>query len=224
MTDYIFIDKAILTWKGENYEYAKNLELMTIIDLSCNHLSGEIPSTISSLVVLVALNLSRNNLTGFIPNKFGEMKSLESLDLSWNSLSGRIPSSFSNLTWLASLNLSFNNLSGKIPTSTQLQSFEASAYMGNIGLCGPPLQQCPGYDTKNATVIAVGDDDKIISFGFYVSLGLGFIIGFWGVCGSLILKSAWRQAYFQFLRNIYDWLYVQAIVSTTRIKRRFQNS
>jgi len=43
------------------------------------------------------------------------------------------------------MNLSFNNLEGKIPLSTQLQSFDPSSYVGNNGLCGPPIiNLCPG--------------------------------------------------------------------------------
>ena len=34
-----FSDQATLTWKGQNREYGKNLGVLTIIDLSCNHLT-----------------------------------------------------------------------------------------------------------------------------------------------------------------------------------------
>ena len=63
---------------------------------------------------------------------------MESIDFSMNQLSGQIPSSMSSLTFLNHLNLSNNNLTGKIPLSTQLQSFNASDFIGNK-LCGLPL-------------------------------------------------------------------------------------
>jgi len=47
---------------------------------------------------------------------------------------------------LSHLNLSYNNLSGKIPSGNQLQVLDdqASIYVGNPGLCGPPLtKKCP---------------------------------------------------------------------------------
>ncbi|GAU38632.1 hypothetical protein TSUD_276700 [Trifolium subterraneum] len=69
-----FNDKAILSWKGSNREYQTNLGLITTIDLSCNHLTEEIPQDITKLVALVGLNLSRNNLTGFIPSNMSLMK------------------------------------------------------------------------------------------------------------------------------------------------------
>ncbi|KAI9117733.1 hypothetical protein K1719_011148 [Acacia pycnantha] len=72
--DAIFIENAMLNWEGEVFKYDKNLGLMTAIDLSGNHLTGEIPSSLTSLVALASLNLSRNNLTGFIPKNMGQMK------------------------------------------------------------------------------------------------------------------------------------------------------
>ncbi|KAI9117864.1 hypothetical protein K1719_011279 [Acacia pycnantha] len=225
----VFIEKAILNWKGEVVKYDKNLGLMTAIDLSGNHLTGEIPSSLTSLVALASLNLSRNNLIGFIPKNMGQMKMLESLDLSSNSLSGGIPMSFSNLNFLSFLNLSFNNLSGEIPQTTQLQTFEASSYIGNHGLCGQPLTKgCLKDDDfdqncKTSPRIDTNEGDELITFGSYISMILGFLVGFWGVCGTLILKSSWRAAYFQFFIHMYDWIYVRLAIVKARMKRRFQD-
>ncbi|RHN50286.1 putative non-specific serine/threonine protein kinase [Medicago truncatula] len=224
----IFNDKEILAWKGSNREYGKILELAIFIDLSCNQLTGEIPQSITKLAALASLNLSRNNLTGLIPNNIGHMKMLESLDLSRNHLSGRMPTSFSNLTSLSYMNLSFNNLEGKIPISTQLQTFDSYSYVGNNRLCGPPLiNLCPAdvisstrINDKHVTIEE--DEDKLITFGFYVSLVLGFIIGFWGVCGSLVIKTSWRHAYFKFFNNMNDWIHITLAVFVNRLKKRFQ--
>ncbi|XP_058768845.1 receptor-like protein EIX2 [Vicia villosa] len=217
-----FNDKAVLSLKGSNREYDKTLELVTSIDLSCNHLTGEIPQSITKLVALFGLNLSRNNLTGFIPNNIGDMESLESLDLSKNYLSGRMPLSFSNLTFLGYMNLSFNNLEGKIPLGTQLQSFDPSSYMGNTGLCGPPLiNHCP--DDVISSTGSHENEDKFITFGFYVSLGVGFIVGFWGVCGTLVIKTSWRHAYFKFFKKISDWIQITVVVFLINMKKRFQD-
>ncbi|RDX70901.1 LRR receptor-like serine/threonine-protein kinase GSO1, partial [Mucuna pruriens] len=216
------IDETILAWKGQIRKYGKNLGFMTIIDLSDNHLTGEIPQSLTTLVALAGLNLSGNNLIGFIPNNIGHMKMLESLDLSRNYLYGRMPQSFSNLTFLSYMNLSLNNLSGKIPVSSQLQSFDASTYVGNIGLCGPPLtNQCPD-DVVPATERfnkngANEDEDELINFGFYISLGFGFFVGFWGVCGTLIIKSSWRHVYFQFFNNVNDWIWVTLVLFIAKI-------
>ena len=45
-------------------------------------------------------------------------------------------------------------------------------------------------------------NDENGKFGMYVSAALGFIIGFWSVCGTLVLKKSWRYAYFRFFDNI----------------------
>ena len=90
-----------------------------------------------------SLNLSRNSLSGHIIPDIGKMDMLDSLDLSYNLFSGKIPTSLTQIYSLGFLDLSNNNLSGKIPTSTQLQSFNASTYAENDGLCGDPLLKCP---------------------------------------------------------------------------------
>ncbi|GMP22083.1 hypothetical protein CsSME_00000253 [Camellia sinensis var. sinensis] len=128
---------------------------------------------------------------------------LESLDLFANKLSGEIPTSLALLNYLSLLNLSNNDLAGKIPTSTQLQSYNASVFLGNPKLCGLPLQnKCPGEETN--VNIAHGKDKKniqeeggFITLGFYVSMGLGFILGFWTVLGTVLLNSPSRYAYFK---------------------------
>ncbi|TQD81582.1 hypothetical protein C1H46_032820 [Malus baccata] len=209
--DNIILGLVQLTWKGIQIEFGENLHHLRSIDISCNNLSGDIPESVTSLLKLISLNLSRNSFTGVLPNKFGQLEMLESLDLSRNQISGSIPPSFSSLHYLSVLDLSYNNLSGRIPLSTQLQSFNASQFSGNLGLCGQPLTpECPGDAPTEGPAVPNGsgsdktkqDDDGLISFGFYVSLVLGFIIGFWSVCGTLVLKTSWRYAYFRFFDDI----------------------
>jgi len=70
--------------------------------------------------------------------------------------------------------------------------------------------------------LASEDEDKLITFGFYVSLLLGFIIGFWVVCGTLVIKTSWRHAYLKFFNNTNDWIHVTLAVFVNRLKKRFQ--
>ena len=151
------------------------------------------------LVGLVSLNLSRNRLTGQITSEIDMLQSLDALDLSKNQLSGGIPSSLSHIDHLSVLDLSNNNLSGKILTSPQFDTFNASSYEGNPNLCGALLPKiCPGEEiAQNPAMIgsrehASMQDEKegFISIGFYVSVALGFIAGFWGVVGTLILNMS----------------------------------
>ncbi|XP_019152182.1 PREDICTED: LRR receptor-like serine/threonine-protein kinase GSO1 [Ipomoea nil] len=197
-----FGESALVTTKGHEYEYnTLILLLFASMDLSSNNFVGSIPIELTNLVALRSLNLSRNRLTGNIPKEMGNMNLLDSLDLSRNQLSGEIPSSFSNLSALGVLDLSYNNLSGKIPSSTQLQSFNASCYIGN-NLCGLPLSQACRVDDGEIPKHEndEGDDDSEVDW-FYVSMAIGFVVGFWVTCGSLFLVRSWRNAFFQFLDN-----------------------
>ncbi|KAB2597668.1 LRR receptor-like serine/threonine-protein kinase ERECTA [Pyrus ussuriensis x Pyrus communis] len=219
---YSRIDDEIFIWKGSMRVYRNTLGLVRSIDFSSNRLTGEIPSEISRLVGLVSLNLSRNQLTGQITPDIGKLESLDSLDLSRNHIDGRIPTSLARISRLGVLDLSHNNLVGKIPTGTQLQSFDPSVYAGNPQLCGPPLQNLCDIKEMGPDQVSneVHKDDQLTRYGFYISMGLGFFVGFWGVCGSLIFIRGWRYTYFKFLNSLNDWLYVRVVL----IKRKLTDA
>ncbi|XLT60986.1 hypothetical protein HN873_053590 [Arachis hypogaea] len=194
---------ALLMWKGVEHIFENDKLLLKGIDLSSNHLSGDIPSELENLVELVSLNLSRNNLTGKIPSGIGRLLSLESLDLSRNHLVGSIPSSLAQIDFLSVLDLSHNNLSGQIPTGTQLQSFNASSYEENQNLCGLPLEKmCPKDGPHQESLIKTQDENDGFIQAFFASMGLGFFVGFWGIFGTILFNRSWRHAYFRFLNNI----------------------
>ncbi|XP_008226592.1 PREDICTED: receptor-like protein 2 [Prunus mume] len=197
-----------------------------IIDLSNNNIVGDIPIEVGQLQLLHGLVLRANNLSGIIPDHISNLKNLEVLNLSMNHLSGIIPSSLASLTFLKEFNVSYNNLQGPIPTSTQLQSFNASAFKGNPKLCGAPLpNKCDrpnkGIDEDNKKNNKDMDNGLHQLPWFYISsIVLGFIVGFWGVCGSLIINKTWRYAYFRFIYNVQDRFYVIITVRINMIKRK----
>ncbi|KAF8407309.1 hypothetical protein HHK36_006436 [Tetracentron sinense] len=212
--DIVYQGQLMVATKGREFEYTNTLYLVNSIDFSNNDLSGEVPKELTNLFRLGTLNLSMNHLTGRIPEKIGNLQLLETLDLSMNQLSGTIPPSMSSLTFLNHLNLSHNYLSGKIPSTNQFQTFiDPSIYEGNAALCGLPLiNKCRG-DNKiphinDGDVEGKDDEDEFEMLWFYVSMGPGFVVGFWVVCGTLLLKKSWRYAYFQFLSNMKDKLFV----------------
>ncbi|PQP96438.1 LRR receptor-like serine/threonine-protein kinase FLS2 [Prunus yedoensis var. nudiflora] len=213
--------------KGQDLDYYKTLDLVYSIDLSSNNLEGEIPEGIISLIGLGTLNFSMNQLSGSIPSKIGNLHLLETLDLSYNHLSGQIPQSISSLTFLSHLNLSYNNLRGRIPSGSQLQVLEnnSSIYKGNPSLCGVPLStKCPVDDSitpnKDPEDKNEDDEDDKGVVWIYVSLGLGFIVGFWGVCGTLVLKKSWRYAYFRFFDGIKDKVALAIALKVARLQRK----
>ncbi|PIN21589.1 Leucine-rich repeat protein [Handroanthus impetiginosus] len=205
------LENAYFMWKGKEVKYVGHLGLVRLIDLSSNNLGGEIPFNITQLTGLIGLNFSSNNLIGSIPRDIGKLRSLNFLDFSRNHLSRSIPTSLGELTYLGVLNLSYNNLCGKIPPITQLLTFNESSYMGNPGLCGLPLNKsCPEDEShqdsgNNAMSKGKNNDDGFISEGFYLSLGLGFIVGFWGIVGSILLNKAVRYAFVKVLNVVEDF-------------------
>ncbi|XP_060670467.1 receptor-like protein EIX2 [Ziziphus jujuba] len=101
-----YYESFVVNMKGQLLRYTKTLSLVTMIDLSGNNLSGDLPIEMTNLLGLVVLNLSRNRFTGHIPKSISKMKQLSSLDLSRNGFFGAIPSWSSyvdNLGWVTSL-------------------------------------------------------------------------------------------------------------------------
>ncbi|KAJ4754170.1 LRR receptor-like serine/threonine-protein kinase GSO1 [Rhynchospora pubera] len=198
--DYKIWLPRFLKWKGNYYIFPAN-SYLTTIDLSWNHLTGQIPQDITNLLGLKVLNLADNSIGGNIPTTIENMQQLESLDLSMNQLTGPIPPSLGYLTFLSWLNVSYNNLSGPIPTGPQLQTLnDPFMYRGNVWLCGPPLSNNCSADNNHETPNEHEYDDhpyNIIIFSS--SIILGFILGFWGVIGVLALNKSWRSRYFYFI-------------------------
>lgn len=138
------------------------LTQLRVLSLRSNRLSGEVPSDFSNLTLLRSLYLQGNQFSGEFPASVPQMTRLTRLDLSSNNFSGKIPFAINNLTHLtgvflesnkfsgnlpsinppnlADFNVSNNNLNGSIPST--LTKFPASAFSGNLDLCGGPLPPC----------------------------------------------------------------------------------
>ncbi|XP_020267190.1 receptor protein kinase-like protein ZAR1 [Asparagus officinalis] len=143
-----------------------NLTYLQILDISQNYFNGSLPNSIIQCRRLRTLDLSKNNFTGSLPVGFGTgLVQLEKLDLSYNGFTGLIPGDIGNLTNLQGtadfshnafsglipvslgvlpekvyIDLSHNNLSGPIPQNGAFENRGPTAFLGNPGLCGPPLK------------------------------------------------------------------------------------
>ncbi|KAH7522844.1 hypothetical protein JRO89_XSUnG0097300 [Xanthoceras sorbifolium] len=193
------------------------------IDLSGSNLSREVLE-LKNLSRLGILNLSMNHLTGKIPESIGSLQQINSLmpgQLEWHGIYVQIRfecelfvSTKGNeylytgtLYLVNSIDLSNNSLSG------------------NPALCGSPLSnkfkedketsESPGVDEKRDNE----DRDNVGRLLFYSSIGLGFAVGFWGVCGTLIIKKSWRAAYFQFVDDMNDRFIVVVSLRLASLQR-----
>ncbi|XP_071686538.1 receptor protein kinase-like protein ZAR1 [Rutidosis leptorrhynchoides] len=142
------------------------LSYLQTLDLSSNFFNGSLPISMIQCKRLRSLDLSQNNFTGSLPNGFGSnLGFLETLDLSFNWFMGSIPEDLGNLSFLQGtvdlshnlfngsippslgnlpekvyIDLTYNNLSGPIPQNGALVNRGPTAFIGNAGLCGPPLK------------------------------------------------------------------------------------
>ncbi|PIN15923.1 hypothetical protein CDL12_11430 [Handroanthus impetiginosus] len=102
--------------------------------------------------------------------------------------------------------------------------------MGNPGLCGLPLvfKPCPEDEMpkkpRSTNNVDEVHENKFITGGFYISMALGFIVAFWGVCGTLLLnKWCWIIVLKMFIK-VEDWFYVNMLVNKKRVQRRFEKN
>ncbi|KAL5987408.1 hypothetical protein ACLOJK_038574 [Asimina triloba] len=196
----------VLTYEG------LPLSMMTGLDFSVNRLTGHIPPQLGDLKELRSLNLSNNQLTGPIPKSFKHLANMESLDLSHNELSGLIPFQLARLNYLSNFYVAFNNLSGKIPSGGQFDTFNASSYTGNLGLCGPLVerncsskdQQQPHEDDK-----VKGNDESVLDIPnrpviFYLWVLFSYALGFSSFALVLIFNANWQWKYFGIVDEYID--------------------
>ncbi|XP_010925340.1 brassinosteroid LRR receptor kinase BRI1 [Elaeis guineensis] len=90
---------------------------LVFLNLSSNHFSGSFPGDLSSCSSLESISLSGNNFSGeFSVEALTSMPNLRRVELAFNNLTGSLSDSVSNLVKLELLDLSSNGLSGPIPS------------------------------------------------------------------------------------------------------------
>ncbi|XP_037495906.1 probably inactive leucine-rich repeat receptor-like protein kinase At5g48380 [Jatropha curcas] len=123
----------------------ENCTTLTGLNLSGSQISGTIPSDISKRIpFLSVLDLSHNNLSGEIPVSIANCSFLNVLILDNNRLTGQIPTEIGLLSRLRRFSVANNLLSGPVPNfNPNFTAWVGSdGYANNEGLCGVPLDPC----------------------------------------------------------------------------------
>lgn len=209
---YYYQDVVTVTLKGLELELKKILTIFTSIDFSSNKLSGEIPSRIGNLESLYLLNISHNALTGAIPASIGNLRQLGSLDLSVNCLTGKIPVELASLTFLSFLNLSWNKLFGSVPQGPQFQTFSATSFEENAGLCGFPLEVICNDEVGRVSPPTPHNGQwypmEEIEW-CYVFAALGYVVGLGCIVWILLFCRRWRDIYFEQVDRMFSRMFPQ---------------
>ncbi|XVF03747.1 hypothetical protein REPUB_Repub05bG0020100 [Reevesia pubescens] len=236
LSSLVFLSLQANLFNGKIPHQLCGLKYIQILDLSINKISGNIPGCLNnftSMTQKVKLDqkiehLLVSNSFLYVPvlifnyvdeallmwrgtkQRYAKILGLLlAIDLSCNQLTGEIPEELTNLQELVALNLSRNLLSGKIPRK--------------IGLCGPPVTpNCSLMEPPQGQPGRGEEDFDEFRKWFYVGMGLGFVVGFWGFCGAVFFKRSWRHSYFRFLDNVKDWIYVSFVVQKARLERRIK--
>ena len=148
---------------GQEYD----INTTTVLDLSNNQLTGEIPPEIGCLTNLTQLKVSFNNLSGPLPPEMQQLTNLISLELDHTYLSGEIP------TWIGNLNLNRFDIYGSSFTGVipeEICNWFVEPFDGDVS---------GSYFDYNDEWIVVGN----------VDVRNNFLSPFWPWCFTLDLVS-----------------------------------
>ncbi|MCD7447209.1 Leucine-rich repeat serine/threonine-protein kinase 2 [Datura stramonium] len=95
--------------------FCQATNVLQVLDLSNNSLSGIIRRNLGNCKSLIYLNLGKTNLTGSVPKELERITSLRYLDLNGNQFEGSFPRVIKNFQDLEILNLAGNRFEGQIP-------------------------------------------------------------------------------------------------------------
>ncbi|KAI9348221.1 hypothetical protein BDR26DRAFT_854247 [Obelidium mucronatum] len=132
-----FLDLSRNHLDGEIPQNLGRLKQLKFLDLQDNALTGGIPVGLGELTLLTSLHLNSNKLDSSIPNEIGKLIKLTKVDLSKNSLTGSIPVEMGQLVGLTELRLNNNKLTGGIPEELCKLVQLRSLYLARNSLSGP---------------------------------------------------------------------------------------
>ncbi|KAK6155514.1 hypothetical protein DH2020_009762 [Rehmannia glutinosa] len=175
-----FQDNKLTGLIANSFTSSQNLHEL---QLGNNLLEGQIPCSLSKVHHFsTLLNLSMNRLSGEIPKCLGNLDKLEILDISSNNLSGEIPSETNNMVSLSFVNISFNHLSGQISAGwVKILDLNPESTLGNPRLCSI-TSNCGHHQklhTRGVIFLAGAITISLLSITCLLALVYTFIIRIW---------------------------------------------
>ncbi|CAH9088746.1 unnamed protein product [Cuscuta europaea] len=184
----------------------RKLGALKSLFLSNNRFSGKIDDdAFSSMGSLKKVHLANNRFTGNIPTSLAITLRLLELRLENNNFTGPIPKF---QTGLKMFNASNNQLEGPIPPT--LSAMDPSAFSGNKGLCGKPINSdCTSQSPpppKSPPGTDVGDAESSLS---YTLTGILMLIAICLLVVALFIAAylICRPSHFQLDGGAFDPLF-----------------
>ncbi|KAJ6966415.1 hypothetical protein NC652_004083 [Populus alba x Populus x berolinensis] len=107
------------------------------LHLDSNSLSGPLPDFLYSMSALQHFSISKNNFSGQLSKEVSKLFNLKNLVIYENQFSGHIPNAFVNLTYLEQFVAHSNMLSGPLPSTLSFCSKLHILDLRNNSLTGP---------------------------------------------------------------------------------------
>ncbi|XP_014628711.1 receptor-like protein EIX1 [Glycine max] len=197
-----YLNLSINKFSGNPFESIGSLSKLSSLRIDGNNFQGVVKEDdLANLTSLKEFHASGNNFTLKVGSNWLPSFQLTYLDVGSWQLGPSFPSWIQSQKKLKYLGMSNTGIidsiptqmweaqsQGKIPTGTQLQTFDASSFIGN-NLCGPPLSiNC---SSNGKTHSYEGSDGHGVDW-LFVSAAIGFIVGFWIVIAPLLICRSWR--------------------------------
>ncbi|CAA2986447.1 Leucine-rich repeat [Olea europaea subsp. europaea] len=182
------LSNLALPFLFDSLQYNRLFNVPRGIKVGNNSLSGNIPAELGNLRLLGELDLNDNDFVGSIPSELSHLVNLEKLGMSGNHLTGEIPESLKKLHFLSSFTVANNDLEGEIPQGGQFDTFTNTSFEGNHKLCGFVQQKiCPPASSGGQDE---PEEEESATSLYTIPFGLGYSVGFFVVCISLIFRSS----------------------------------
>lgn len=175
-----------------------NGDLVVILNLTNNGLSGTLNEGLGNLTSLEIIDLNDNDIKGTVPSSIGSLVHLKRLRLSYNSLTGSIPQSIEHLQQLNLLHLHGNRLTGSMPTVNLYGLTEVSSFITDCGVpsdfdnpfgCDDCTMCCNSAGKCETTALPKLLQDDEFGFRTYAEFTWVFLLSLTGFACLVILLT-----------------------------------